>query len=69
MFRYPWQQSVIDAAREFDPLDQYAKVQKAEAAIQERISVLCEDGNPEEREALVEAMKTLQILRKGFDSH
>lgn len=67
MYRYPWQESFIDGARELDVLYLSAKLEKADAAIRERMSALCEDGDPSEREALVEALKALQILRRGFD--
>ena len=53
MFKYPWQKRVIDAAREYDPLDLLAKVEKAEATVRARMTALLEDGNdPEERLAL-----------------
>jgi hypothetical protein len=45
----------------------YQRQIKAETAIRQRMLFLCEEGNdPEEREALVNAMDTLRRLRRGF---
>jgi hypothetical protein len=68
MFKYPWQKTVIDAAREYDPLDLLAKVEKAEATVRARMTALLEDGNdPEERMALVEAFNVLRKLGGNLD--
>jgi hypothetical protein len=66
----PWQEAVIDAAREFDPLDLCQKLEKACAVVRERISSLCEECNdPDERHALVEALDAIHILGRCFSSY
>jgi hypothetical protein len=67
MFRYPWQEVVLDAAREFEALDLYPKLEKAEAIVEARMAALCEDcKDPGERHFLVEALDTLHELGRGF---
>jgi hypothetical protein len=63
MFRYIWQEAVLGAAREFEPLDLYPKLERAERIVEARMAVLSEDCNdPAERDALVEALDALRIL-------
>lgn len=67
MFKYPWQEAVIEAARELEPQDLYPKLEKAEIIVRARMAALSEDCNdPVERHALVEALDALRILGKDF---
>jgi hypothetical protein len=69
MFKYSWQETVIDAAREFNPPDLSAKLKKAETTVQARITALSENGNgSEEHQALLEAVDVLRKLGRHCDS-
>lgn len=69
MFKYPWQEAVVEAACELDPLDLHAKLAKAETVVRERMAALCEDGRGlEERQALLDALDALRIIGRDFVS-
>jgi hypothetical protein len=68
MFKYSWQETVIDAAREFHPLELRAKLRKAEATVQARMTALSRNGNDsEEHQALLEAIDVLRKLGRICD--
>jgi hypothetical protein len=63
---YPtWQVPLWDAILEFDAQRLPAKVQKAEKAIRDRLHELgTAANNPRERQALTDALATLEILKR-----
>lgn len=63
MYRYPWQEAVLAVACELDPLGVNARLEKAESVVRERMSALCEEGDSEQREALVDALDALRMLK------
>jgi hypothetical protein len=66
---YSWQESYQAALLETDGMMQ-ERIQTAESEIHKRRLVLSQDhsGTPEEREALVNAMSGLRVLRVGAAS-
>jgi hypothetical protein len=66
MTDYIWQESYQAAVLETDWTKMEERVQTAEAEIHKRRLILSQDhcGTPEEREALVNAMNGLVILRR-----
>jgi len=62
--KYPqWQESLQEALIEFDPQEMRVKMQKAEAAIHDRLQALAESDH-EEREALSVGLATLGTLKR-----
>ncbi len=61
-----WQEKYKAAALETDWTTIQSRIQAAEFTIQERQRVLSEDhgGTPEERHAIAEALRGLNLLRK-----
>jgi len=57
---YPWQQLVLDAFMELDPVSLQSKVNKAELAIRERLRA--PSPTLHERTALHEALRELQLM-------
>ena len=66
MFKYAWQETIVDAAKEFEPLDRVTKLAKAEDAVRARMAELAAGGDIHEHQALVDALGTLRFLRKDF---
>jgi hypothetical protein len=64
--KYPqWQQPLQEALIEFDPQKMRVKMQKAEAAIHDRLHALVDsDQLVEEREALSDGLSTLRTLKR-----
>jgi hypothetical protein len=64
--KYPqWQQLLQEALIEFDPQKMRVKMQKAEAAIYDRLQTLVDSEHPvEEREALSAGLSTLCTLKR-----
>ena len=63
--KYPqWQESLQEALIEFDPQKMRVKMQKAEAAIHDRLQALAESDQLEEREALSDGLATLGTLKR-----
>jgi hypothetical protein len=64
--KYPeWQQPLQEALVEFDPQKMRVKMQKAEAAIHDRLQTLVDsDHLVEEREALTDGLSTLRTLKR-----
>ena len=67
---YSWQESYQAALLETDWTKMHERVQTAESEIHKRRLVLAQDygGTPEEREALVNAMSGLRVLRRDAAS-
>ena len=67
---YSWQESYQAALLETDGIKMQERIQTAESEIHKRRLVLSQDhsGTPEEREALVNAMSGLRVLRVGAAS-
>jgi hypothetical protein len=66
MFRYPWQEALIEAACEYSPLDRVTKLEKVELAVRARMAELAAGGDILEHQALLDALGTLQFLRRDF---
>jgi len=66
MFKYAWQETIVEAAKEFEPLDRVTKLAKAEDAVRARMAELAAGGDIHEHQALVDALGTLRFLRKDF---
>ena len=63
--RYPlWQEPLRDAILEFDTQRLSVKVKSAEKAIFDRLDALPESHDSREREALTDALATIEILRR-----
>jgi hypothetical protein len=62
--KYPqWQEPLQEALIEFDPQKMRVKMQKAEAAIHDRLQAVAE-SDQEEREALSDGLATLHTLKR-----
>ena len=68
--RYPlWQEPLRDAILEFDAQRLFLKIQRAEKFINDRLGELQSEGNDcHEREALIDALATLEVLRGSVDN-
>jgi hypothetical protein len=64
MLKYPeWQEPLFNALIEYHPRKLPIKLQTAEDAISARLN-LSDRISPEERQALTDAMRTIQVFKK-----